>query len=79
MTEQLDNTNSSGDRTVPWRLIVGVVFLIAFVLFLIENNHRVAIRFVGPRVHASLTIALLIAAALGSLTTLFIQHRRGRS
>jgi uncharacterized integral membrane protein len=63
---------------IPWRLIGGGVLIVAIVVFLVENTAKVSIRFVGPRVHAPLIVALLIAAVLGSLATLLIQHRRAR-
>jgi uncharacterized integral membrane protein len=70
------NENSKTRRPIPWRFIVGVVFVVLIVVFLAENTRKVSIRFVGPEVKAPLILALLIAAVLGSLATLLIQHRR---
>ncbi len=65
-------------RSVSWRLIAGAVLLLLVLVFLFENTQSVAIRFVGPKVHAPLIVALLVAAILGSLGTLLVQQRRAR-
>jgi uncharacterized integral membrane protein len=72
------SATSSEGRRFSVRQILGLVFVILFIVFLVENTAKVNIRFVGPRVHAPLYLALLIAAVLGSLATLFIQRRRGK-
>jgi uncharacterized integral membrane protein len=69
-------TRSQRDSAKPglWRLIFALIFLVAIALFAVENNHKVDIRFVGPTVHASLTIALLVSAVLGALMSLSIRR-----
>ncbi len=76
MSAETSDTNRSDKRAVPWRLIFGGVLIILIVVFLVENTRKVEVSFVGPTVHAPLIVALLIAAVLGSLATLFIQHHR---
>lgn len=79
MSEQEGAPSPKSSRPAPWRLIFAGIFLVALVLFAVENNHKVDIRFVGPTVHASLTVALVTSAVLGALMTLSIRrHRRHR-
>jgi uncharacterized integral membrane protein len=69
---------AKADKPVPWRLIGAAFAIVLIVVFLAENTRTVPIRFVGPVVHTSLIVALLIAALLGSAATLLIQHHRAK-
>jgi uncharacterized integral membrane protein len=72
----------SGDpepgRSVRLRLISGGILAVLVLVFLFENTQSVAIRFVGPKVHAPLIVALLVAAIFGALGTLLFQQVRSR-
>lgn len=74
-----DTRSSSDGRKVSLRQIIGVLLLIAFVVFLVENTQRVTVRLLVPEVKTSLAIALLIAGLLGALGLLLLQHRRKHS
>jgi uncharacterized integral membrane protein len=63
-------------RSVSARQVVGAILIIAFVVFLVENYHRVKVRLLIPEVSISLSLALLIAGVLGALGLLLLQHRR---
>ena len=78
MSARSSEPDGSDKRAIPWRLIFSGVLVILIVLFLLENTRSVRISFVGPAAHAPLIVALLIAAALGSLATLLIQRHRAR-
>jgi uncharacterized integral membrane protein len=73
--EQAQQSKRSG---LSVRQVVGIVVLVAFVVFLIENNHSVQVRLLVPEKRISLSLALLIAGALGALGLLLIQRRRHR-
>lgn len=77
--EHTPRSRTESRRPAPWRLIIAVILLAVIVVFVLENNHKVNIRFVGPTVHASLALALLVSALLGALMGFSIQrHRRRR-
>ncbi len=78
MTNTSESQEPERRRRISTRQIIGLIFVVLFIVFLLENTAKVQIRFVGPRVHAPLYLALIIAAVLGALATLFIQHRRAR-
>jgi uncharacterized integral membrane protein len=62
------------------RHVVTFVVVVLFVIFMVENQRKVRIRFIGPEVHAPLILALLVSAVLGALVVLAIQRllrRRG--
>jgi uncharacterized integral membrane protein len=77
-TSQDEQTTSSTGSRFGIRQVVGVVVLVAFVVFLVENNHDVTVRLLVPERRISLSIALLIAGVLGALAMLLFQHRRHR-
>jgi uncharacterized integral membrane protein len=52
--------------------------IVLFVIFMVENQRKVRIRFIGPEVHAPLILALLVSAVLGALVVLVIQRLRRR-
>jgi uncharacterized integral membrane protein len=62
--------------SISVRQVIGALVLIAFVVFLIENNHQVTVRLLVPEEDISLSLALLIAGVLGALGLLLIQRRR---
>ncbi|WP_375484443.1 DUF1049 domain-containing protein [uncultured Jatrophihabitans sp.] len=58
--------------------IIGAVLLVLVIIFILENTRSVKMRLIIPEVHASLSVALLIAALLGGLGVLLLQYRRHR-
>lgn len=60
------------------RYVVSVIAVVLLVIFMLENQRSVPIRFIGPQVHAPLILALLISAVLGALATLAVQRLRRR-
>lgn len=75
-TQPSETRSSSPSRTISARQVIGALLLIAFVVFLIENTHKVTVRLLVPEVETSLALALLIAGLLGALGLLLLQHRR---
>ena len=66
-------------RIKPRHVITFVVVVLS-VIFMVENQRKVRIRFIGPEVRAPLILALLVSAVLGALVVLAIQRvlrRRG--
>jgi putative membrane protein len=57
-------TKISGARTA---LIVGIVLLVAVLIFITQNAHAVSISFLGAHLQLSLAVALLLAAVAGAL------------
>jgi uncharacterized integral membrane protein len=76
MADEIEEQPQQKNRTFSAGQIVGAILLIAFVVFLIENNHKVKVRLLIPEKSISLSIALLIAGILGALGLLLLQHRR---
>lgn len=74
--QQGESTSSSGGRRVSFGQVIGVILLVAFVVFLVENTQRVTVRLLVPEVRTSLALALLIAGLLGALGLLLLQRRR---
>lgn len=67
------------ERQTPWRLIAGVVIVVALVVFIVENQHEQRIWFVFFPVTTRIWIALLVAVAFGVvLDRVFISWRRRR-
>jgi uncharacterized integral membrane protein len=58
--------------------VLAFVVVVLFVVFMVENQRKVKIRFIGPEVHAPLILALLVSAVLGALVVLAIQRLRRR-
>jgi uncharacterized integral membrane protein len=58
--------------------VAAFVVIVLFVIFMVENQRKVRIRFIGPEVHAPLILALLVSAVLGALVVLVIQRLRRR-
>jgi uncharacterized integral membrane protein len=76
---QLNDTSAvepKQKRRISPRLVLGLIFLVLLVVFLAENTRKVKIRFLAPEVKAPLYLALLVAAVVGALAALLIQHRR---
>src|SRR5512135_3552160 len=53
------------ERSVPPRLVVGLVLAMLILVFIAENNRRTKMRFLLPEVTAPLWTALFVAALLG--------------
>jgi uncharacterized integral membrane protein len=66
-------------RQITPRDVVGIVVAVLMVIFVVENGHRSTIRFVGPKVHTYLWLALLVAAAFGFVLGFAVAWQRGRS
>lgn len=58
--------------------VAAFVVVVLLVIFMLENLGSVPIRFIGPRVHAPLILALLVSAVLGALVVLVVQRLRRR-
>lgn len=58
--------------------ITGAVLLLLLLIFVFENTKKVQVRLIIPQVTVPLYFALVLAAALGGLSTLLIQWRRNR-
>lgn len=58
--------------------VAAAVVVILLVIFMLENQRKVPIRFIGPEVHAPLILALLVSAVLGALVVLLVQRLRRR-
>lgn len=78
MTEQQQQESGveKRHRSLGVRQIIGLVFLVAFVVFLAENTQRVTVRLIVPEERISLALALLIAGVLGAIGVLLVQYRR---
>lgn len=75
-TQPTESRSSSDGRRISVRQVIGVLLLVAFVVFLVENTRTVTVRLLVPEVETSLALALLIAGLLGALGLLLLQHRR---
>lgn len=67
---------SRGTRHISPKQIIGLIVLAVFIVFIAENTRRVPVRLIGPEVHTSLAVALLISAVLGAAAILLVQQRR---
>ena len=66
-------------RRLGPRGILALILAVLVVIFVAENTRRVRIRFIaGPEVKAPVWLALLIAAVVGALAGLLLQHLRNR-
>jgi uncharacterized integral membrane protein len=76
MADETQENVQESKRTISAKQILGVIFLVVFVVFLIENNHKVTVRLLIPERSISLSLALLIAGILGAVGLLLLQRRR---
>lgn len=51
-------------------LVLGVLFLVALIIFIAQNGHRTEVSFLGLHAHIANGLALLIAAVVGALIAL---------
>lgn len=64
-------------RAVSVGQILGGILFILLIIFIVENNHNVAIRIIaGPEVHPPVWVAIVIAAVLGALIAGLLRYRR---
>lgn len=76
MADETQENVQESKRTISAKQVLGVIFLVVFVVFLIENNHKVTVRLLIPERSISLSLALLIAGILGAVGLLLLQRRR---
>ncbi len=65
-------------RRVGSGQILGALFFVVMVVFILENTRTVRVRLIGPEVKAPLALSLLIAAVLGALIAWLLRYRRQR-
>jgi uncharacterized integral membrane protein len=63
-------------RRISVGQVIGAIVLVVFVIFLVENNHKVKVRLIIPEKSISLSLALLAAGLLGAIALLLLQYRR---
>jgi uncharacterized integral membrane protein len=56
--------------------LLGGLFFVIVVVFILENTRSVRVRLLIPEVKTSLALALLIAAVLGALVSWLLRYRR---
>ncbi len=93
MTQPTPGAEPAGDRTRGPRLpneravrdwaplVAGLIVLLLVVIFVLQNGDQVPVRFLFFEGDLALGAALLLAAALGGLTTLllgFVRRTRSR-
>jgi uncharacterized integral membrane protein len=66
-------------RSVSFGQILGGILLVLIIVFIVENTEETSIRIIaGPKVHAPVYVALLIAAVVGALVAALLSYRRHR-
>lgn len=60
------------------RQILAIVLAVLALIFILQNTDTTGVRLIVPKVHVPLFVALLIAAALGSIVTFLLMWRRQR-
>lgn len=62
--------------TVWVAVVIAVIFLILLIDFIAQNSERVSLHFLGASGHASLAVALLVAAVSGAVIVVLVSAAR---
>ena len=74
--DHLGNVQRTRTGRLWLMLVPTLIFLILLIVFIAENGQRVELKFFGATGHASLALALLIAAVAGAVLVLLVGGAR---